>query len=336
MRGLFLALTNRNLHLVWLQVAVNRKIGHKDPMSPPRIIVAICTYKRNEPLRTLLEALVDVAKATGERAKVGVVVVDDNPDQRAESVVADFEQAFELGIRYRASGKANISIARNLAVNTALEDADLVAMVDDDCEPAADWLNAYLDVLEATGADCATGAMNLRVPEGSPKWMTEQPFFDDIRFDFEDRAPMTLAATNNSIIRAQFLREHPDIRFDPRYGKLGGEDMVFYRTAHAAGLKIRFAKRAGVWGNEPADRATFKHLVMYRFWLGNSMFVTNRHFGDSNARLFLRGGKTSALAMLRPISRLLRGDRPQWRYGLASFATGIGQMAGAAGFRKEH
>lgn len=336
MRGLFLALTNRNLHLACLQVAVNRKFGHKDPMSPPRIIVAICTYKRNEPLRTLLEALVDVAKATGDRAKVGVVVVDDNPDQRAKSVVADFEHAFKLGIRYRASGKANISIARNLAVNTALEDADWVAMVDDDCEPAADWLNAYLDVLEATGADCATGAMNLRVPEGSPKWMTEQPFFDDIRFDFEDHAPMKLAATNNSIIRAQFLREHPDIRFDPRYGKLGGEDMVFYRTAHAAGLKIRFAKRAGVWGNEPADRATFKHLVMYRFWLGNSMFVTNRHFGDSNARLFLRGGKTSALAMLRPISRLLRGDRPQWRYGLASFATGIGQMAGAAGFRKEH
>lgn len=304
--------------------------------SPPRIIVAICTYKRNEPLRTLLEALVDVAGATGERASVGVVVVDDNPDQRAKTVVADFGHAFDLGIRYRASGKANISIARNLAVNTALEDADWVAMVDDDCEPAPTWLNAYLDVLEATGADCATGAMNLRVPEGSPKWMSDQPFFDDIRFDFEDRASMHLAATNNSIIRAQFLRDHPEIRFEPRYGKLGGEDMVFYRTAQAAGLTIRFAKHAGVWGNEPPERATFKHLVMYRFWLGNSMFVTNAHFGDGRLRLFLRGGKTSAKAILRPVSRLLRAQPPQWRYGVASVATGIGLMAGAAGFRKEH
>jgi succinoglycan biosynthesis protein ExoM len=318
-------------------VAASHKFIHKDRMIPlPRIIVAICTYKRNDPLRTLLDALVEVAAASRERARVGVVVVDDNPDRRAEAVVADFESAFDCGIRYRASGKANISIARNLAVNTALEDADWVAMVDDDCEPAPDWLNAYLDVLEATGADCATGAMNLRVPDGSPKWMTDQPFFDDIRFDFEDRAPMDLAATNNSIIRAQFLRDHPEIRFEPRYGKLGGEDMVFYRTAHAAGLEIRFAKHAGVWGNEPADRATFKHLVLYRFWLGNSMYVTNAHFGAGKLRLFLRGGKTSARAMLRPISRLLRGNRPQWRYGVASFATGIGQMAGAAGFRKEH
>ena len=303
---------------------------------PPSIIVAICTYKRNEPLRLLLTALIDVAKATGARARIGVVVVDDNPDQRAKTVADEFEGAFELGIKYRASGKANISIARNLAVNTALESADWVAMIDDDCEPAPDWLNAYLDVLDATGADCATGAMNLRVPEGSPKWMTDQPFFDDIRFDFEDRALMDLAATNNSIIRAQFLRDHPEIRFEPRYGKLGGEDMVFYRTAHAAGLRIRFARHAAVWGNEPADRATFKHLVLYRFWLGNSMYVTNAHFGAGKLRLFLRGGKTSARAMLRPISRLLRGDRPQWRYGVASFATGIGQMAGAAGFRKEH
>jgi glycosyltransferase involved in cell wall biosynthesis len=304
--------------------------------SLPSIIVAICTYKRNEPLRTLLAALVDVAEATRERARVGVVVVDDNPDRRAEAVVAEFKDAFDLGIRYRASGKANISIARNLAVNTALEDADWVAMVDDDCEPAPTWLCAYLDILEQTGADCATGAMNLRVPEGSPAWMSEQPFFDDLRFDFEDGAPLHLAATNNSIIRASFLRDHPEIRFEPRYGKLGGEDMVFYRTAHRAGLKIHFAKHAGVWGNEPPERATFKHLVMYRFWLGNSMYVTNAHFGDRRSRLFLRGGKYSALALLRPFSRILRANRPQWRYGVASLAIGIGLMAGAVGFKKEH
>nr|WP_314443742.1 glycosyltransferase [uncultured Sphingomonas sp.] len=304
--------------------------------SSPSIIVAICTYKRNDPLRTLLTALIEVAATSHGRARVGVVVVDDNPDQRARAVVDLFADAFELGIRYCASGKANISIARNLAVNTALEGADWIAMIDDDCEPAPDWLNAYLDVLQATGADCATGAMNLRVPEGSPKWMSEQPFFDDIRFDYEDCAPMQLAATNNSIIRADFLRDNPDIRFEPRYGKLGGEDMVFYRTAHAAGLRIRFARHAGVWGNEPPERATFKHLVMYRFWLGNSMFVTNHHFGEGKARLFLRGGKISAKAMLRPLARMFRTQRPQWRYGVATFATGIGLMAGAAGYRKEH
>ncbi len=65
----------------------------------PKIIVAICTYQRNDPLRTLLSALRDVAAATRERATVGVVVVDDNADQRARTVVDEFQWAFALGCR---------------------------------------------------------------------------------------------------------------------------------------------------------------------------------------------------------------------------------------------
>lgn len=302
----------------------------------PKVIVAICTYKRNEPLRTLLSAIIKVAATSCERAEVGVVVVDDNPDQRARAVVDDFQKVFALGIHYLTSGKGNISIARNIAIDAASERADWVAMVDDDCEPEPAWLCAYLDILEATGADCATGPMNLRVPAGSPTWLHRQPFFDDVRLDFANEAPMNLAATNNSIIRAAFLRSHPDIRFAPELGKLGGEDMVFYRAAHSAGLRINFAKMAGVWGNEPSDRATLRHQIMYRFWLGNSTFVTNNYFGESKARLFLRGGKMFAQALLRPVKRMLQLSSPQWRYCVASSARGIGLMTGALGFRKDH
>ena len=302
----------------------------------PRIVVAICTYKRNGPLRTLLSALVRVAEATHERAGIGVVVVDDNSDQRACSVAQEFRERFTLGLNYRTSGKGNISIARNIAVNTACENSDWVAMVDDDCEPEPNWLCAYLDVLEATGADCATGPMNLRVPAGAPSWLHEQPFFDDVRFQFADTSPMATAATNNSIIRASFLREHPEIRFLPELGKLGGEDMVFYRTARAAGLKICFAQSAGVWGNEPPERATFKHQLNYRFWLGNSMFVTNSYFGESKTRLFLRGSKMAAQSLARPFARMLRLQSPHWRYAAASCAGGVGLITGALGFKKNH
>ena len=41
------------------------------------------------------------------------------------------------------------------------------------------------------------------------------------------------------MLRASFLRDHPDIRFRSDLGTLGGEDMVFYRTAVAAGLDAR-------------------------------------------------------------------------------------------------
>src|SRR5664280_2786088 len=159
---------------------------------PSRIMVAICTFQRNDPLRTLLNALRAVAAATAERARIGVVVVDDNSDQRARAVVNEFEGAFALGCLCRSSGRKNISLARNIAVDTASVDADWVAMIDDDCEPEPRWLCEFLDVLEATGADCISGPMHLRVPLGSPAWLSEQPFFEDLRFDLSDRESMNV------------------------------------------------------------------------------------------------------------------------------------------------
>ena len=303
----------------------------------PKIMVAICTFRRNDPLRLLLRALTAVAETTAGRAKIGVVVVDDNDDQRARHVVDEFKDAFTLGCIYCHSGQRNISLARNLAINTACIGADWVAMIDDDCEPRPGWLSAFLDVIEATGVDCVTGAMHLRVPPGSPAWLTEQPFFQDVRLDIADRAALQFAATNNSIIRASFLHEHPEVRFDPDLGQLGGEDMVFYRTAFNAGLRIRFARSAGVWGNEPADRATFKYQVRYRFWLGNTEFITNSYFGDtSRPKLFLRGTKRLLVALGRPFRRLAQGKKPQFRYGVASIAGAIGLISGALGLKNYH
>jgi succinoglycan biosynthesis protein ExoM len=305
--------------------------------STPTVIVAVCTYRRNDPLRNLLTALQDVARASYGRARVGVVVVDDNPDGRALAVVDDFHDSFEFGCKYFRSGQGNISVARNLAIESAMVESDWVAMIDDDCEPEPNWLCHYLDVLEGTNADCATGPMLLRPVEPAPKWLTEQPFFDDVRHQEADRAVMTVASTNNSIVRSGFLRDHPEIRFKPDLGVLGGEDMVFYRTAHRNGLQIRFAARAHVWGNEPPDRCTFKHQLRYRFWLGNTEFVTNSYLGDSSrSRMVLRGLKRLSNSLIRIAHRVVRREPVQLRYSAASMAGALGLLAGCLGLRKYH
>ena len=46
----------------------------------PTIAVVICTYKRNEALKNLLDALVVSVAHVAGRARVGVVVVDDSTD----------------------------------------------------------------------------------------------------------------------------------------------------------------------------------------------------------------------------------------------------------------
>ena len=301
-----------------------------------RIAVAVCTYKRNEPLRVLLRALIACAAHVKVRGAVGVAIIDDTADGQARSVVEEFADRFELGLAYRISGRQNISIARNLALETALDIGDWIVMTDDDCEPPPQWIEAFLDLQEQTGADAATGRMERRVPAGSPRWITEQPFLELGLEQMADGAETEAAATHNSMISGDWLRRHPEIRFDPQFGVIGGEDMVFYRAARAAGLHIRYSQKGFVYENEPASRATFGYQLYAYLWQGNSSYHTCLENGQRSWRLFVHGCASFARALLRPFIRMVHGQPPQWRYCLALVCDGIGKMIGPLGVRIDH
>ena len=303
----------------------------------PRVAVAICTYNRHGPLATLLEALLVNARHLGRRAAVGVVVVDDSSDGNARNVVEPFGDRFELGVAYRVSGHQNIALARNLALETAIGVGDWIAMTDDDCEPAPDWLETMLDVQRRTGADAVSGVLKRRVPPGAPRWLTDEPFLEVGLWEgVPDGAEVNSAATHNSMLSAAWLRDHPGCRFDPALGKTGGEDPVFYRTAHAAGLKIHFGRHGLVYENEPPSRTTLAYQFRMFFWFGNSSYITSVRGGARPLRMFLHGGKVAVGGFLRPVARLVRGQPPQLRFGMASVLRGLGTMAGFLGFQVSH
>jgi glycosyltransferase involved in cell wall biosynthesis len=308
-----------------------------DGLGRPKICVAICTYNRNEPLTTLLKGIIVNAKRLEGRAAIGTVVVDDSSDGNARKVVDQFEGRFELGLEYCQSGRQNISIARNLAINTASEKSDWTVMTDDDCEPVPEWLERLLEVQQKTGADAVTGPMIRRVPPGSPKWLTDEPFLD---LGVEERPPdeteVSIAATFNSMISSHWLREHPEIRFQPVFGVVGGEDVVFSRSARGAGLRIRYARGAIVHEDEPPSRATFAYQLRLFFWHGNSSYVTSVRTGVRPFRMFLHGVNSMRKALARPVVRMSRGERPQLRYCLASVLHAAGKTVGPLGVRISH
>jgi succinoglycan biosynthesis protein ExoM len=300
------------------------------------VAVAVCTYKRNEPLTVLLHALLACAERVTKRAAVGVAIVDDTGDGQARPVAENFADMFELGVEYRISGKQNISIARNLAVETALEIGEWIAMIDDDCEPPPQWLEALLDVQERTGADAVTGRMVRRAPENAPRWITDQPFFELGVEERADGSEMSVGATFNSLMSSDWLKTHPNIRFDPNMGVVGGEDMVFFRAAHAAGLKIRFSELGFVYENESIERATFGYQLYVYFWHGNSAALACIEDGMKHSRVFVHGTASLARAAARPLSRLLRGQKPQLRFCLAQTLHAFGKQLGALGMRIDH
>ena len=300
------------------------------------IAVAVCTYNRNAELETLLRALVRCAEHVTGRAAVGVIIVDDTRDGRARDVAARFATSFELGLRYRISGRQNISIARNMALESAIELAQWTAMTDDDCEPIPEWLTVLLEVQHSTGALTVTGPMRRRVPANSPRWLTEQPFLDLGNDDMVDGAEMTTAFTNNSLISSEWLRQHPEVRFEPSLGVIGGEDMVFFRTARAKGLRIHFAKNAIMFENEPPSRTTLSYQLRRFFWHGNSSYVSSVATGVHPARMLLHGIASLLRALGRPLKRLVKGTSPQFRYSLASVLEAIGKIIGYFGVRVRH
>lgn len=303
----------------------------------PRIIVTVCTFRRNEPLRRLLQAIELNASILGPSASVGVVVVDDNADGDARAVCDAFAGRFDLGIHYRHSGRGNIAVARNIGLDTALPLADWIAMTDDDCEPVDEWLFELLAAQARTGNDAITGPCILRTGDRAPRWLRDQPFLELGQLRGSNDEPMHLAATNNSLTRASFFADRPDLRFDPDLGVVGGEDMVFFRLAHRQGLTISLATRAIVYGNEPPERWTYQYQLRSAFWLGNSEWITNRFLGDATRPWWaLRAAKAYALALTRPFRQLAQRQPLQLRFALACGARATGMLAGTLGFRIRH
>jgi succinoglycan biosynthesis protein ExoM len=317
-------------------IPLEQDAGASGSTAVPTIAVAICTYERNGPLATLLHALLVNQERLKGKARLAVVVVDDSADGKAHEVVDQFQERFTLGLHYKFSGKQNISIARNLAIETASLIADWTAMVDDDCEPVPNWLEALLEVQRVTGADAVTGPMMRRVPADAPRWLVEEPFLDLGLEYYPDCVQLPFAATFNSMIASRWIRDNPAVRFEPSLGVIGGEDMVFYRMAHAIGLRINYSQRAAVYENEPPARATLNYQLRWYFWHGNSSYITSVRTGMSPLRMFLHGLNSLKSALLRPLNRALRGQKPQLRFCLALVLHAVGKLVGPLEIRVRH
>jgi hypothetical protein len=176
-----------------------------------------------------------------------------------------------------------------------------------------------------------------RAPPGSPQWITEEPFLTVGLDQFgEDSAQVTTASTHNSMISGRWLRQHPTLRFTPQMGVIGGEDMIFYRAAHAAGLRICYSQGAIVYENQPMSRMNLRFQLNSFFWHGNTSYITSVGSGTTRARMILHAFNLLRQALMRPILRVFQGKRPQLRYCLAWVLRASGVLVGSLGIQIRH
>lgn len=299
------------------------------------VIVAVCTFNRNVELDNLLSKLKFYSESAWKSIKFGVTVIDDSSDGVARSVANNYLDAFALGIKYENTAARNISIARNRAIESSIQRADWMAMTDDDCEPSEQWLPELVKIQRHTSADVVTGLMLRRAPDHAPNWLKTQPFLELGEFEAKDGDELSVAFTNNSLVSCRLLRAG-SLRFDPALGRIGGEDVTFFRLLKKQGAKLVFAEKAFVFENEPESRLTFRYQLRRHLWHGNSSVVTSLYNGHGRVRMMIHGLATIFRAFARPLKRILKGQPPQFAYFIALIFEGVGKILGVFGLKINH
>ncbi|WP_399521376.1 glycosyltransferase family 2 protein [uncultured Actinomyces sp.] len=299
----------------------------------PRLTVAVLTYLRNAYLAELLPALIEQAGSVAGRARVRVLVVDNDPAGGAEQTAAGARpDGAGPEIVYVHEPEPGIVAGRNRALDESAHE-HLLVFIDDDELPRPGWLAALLAARERHGCAAVTGPTPPVFETAPDPWVAACGVFDS--WEAADGARVRSADTGNLLLdlgRVRALR----LRFDPRYGLTGGEDSLFTRSLTLAGEEIRFAAGAVVDKRVPARRAR-REWVLRRARRSGSTWARVRIDTAPRARAALRlgyaakglarAGRDGALALLARA----RGDVASRAVHEVSARGGLGMVVGALG-----
>jgi glycosyltransferase involved in cell wall biosynthesis len=286
--------------------------------------VAVCciTFRRPEGLSRLLEGLNGLVFAKTQEPKVTVVVVDNDSAAPMRALVESFRLTFRWSLLYDCEPAQGLSNARNRALDLVPPDAECIASIDDDEVPLPGWLDELLYVRRTHGAPIVQGPVRPHFVSPPRRWLIRGRFFE--LGPYQDGASLHYGYTSNSLIDAAMVRGLR-LRFDPRFGRTGGEDQHFFGRAIAAGHQVVTAERALVYEWIPASRTTLQYLLRRKFRMGTTLTMIDRIEGGK-ARLTVRALKGTgriALGVAQVVSVVPRG--------FAGLATALCTMAWGAG-----
>jgi succinoglycan biosynthesis protein ExoM len=218
-----------------------------------KICICVCTAERPQMLEACLASL--AALHLPSDCNVDLVVVDNNPVAEARDTVAALSARALFPVHYRHQPKPGIAVARNSAIEAALElNADWIAFIDDDETASPDWIVELLAATARHNVDIVEGTTHRRYPEPLPHFVLPfQPRHES------DGARPPFACTNNVVFASWIVRpEHGDLRFDTRFDITGGEDIDFFLKARRLGAVIAHSPSAIVFETISPSRLTFR------------------------------------------------------------------------------
>lgn len=225
------------------------------PSTNTHVSICVCTYKRPDCLRRLLDAL-DTQDTCG-LFTYSVVVVDNDDKRSGETVVGQFIAASSLAVRYCVEPRQNIALARNKAIENA--DGDLVAFIDDDEFPIKQWLLILFRTYHEYHVDGVLGPVKPHFDEAPPTWVVKGKFYDRPTYPTGFIIDWRKGRTGNVLLNRRILTL-PDQLFRPEFRT--GEDQDFFRRMIGKGHVFVWCDEAVAYEVVPDMR--WKRSVMLR------------------------------------------------------------------------
>jgi succinoglycan biosynthesis protein ExoM len=201
-------------------------------------------------------------------------------------------EALGLTLTYVHAPARNISVARNACLDAAT--AEWLAFIDDDETAAPGWVASLLAEAREGGWDAVLGPVQAVYSPAAPCWMRQGDFHSTVPVVRKDG--IETGYSGNALLR-RALVAGAGLRFDPKFGRTGGEDVDFFYHFRDAGGRIGFAPSA--WVKEPVSdaRATLNWLLARTFRAGQTHGTRLVRRGPGLANRIKQGLLASAKAL---------------------------------------
>lgn len=282
-------------------------------------LISIATYKRPELLKDLLESI--EPEVLGQDARI--CVVDNDAEASARAVCEEFP----LDVTYVVEPRPGIAAARNRGLDLVADNDRFLIFVDDDERVQPGWLQELRQAQLRYEADVVSGPVVSVLPTDAPRWIARGGFIQRARFRTGD--PSLSPATNNTLVRLDYLRSVGFPRFDESFSLTGGSDTAFFRVLREAGARMVWCDEAVVHEDVPPERANLRWIWRRGIREGNvsgRMLLRRR----SRPRVVLDGVTRVIYGVAAVTGDLLRGRGIQAR-SAAYITRGIGWIGASRG-----
>jgi glycosyltransferase involved in cell wall biosynthesis len=194
-----------------------------------------------------------------------IVVVDNHRTASAQPVVESFARQSQIPISYYVEPEQNIALARNRAVENAR--GDFIAFIDDDEFPPNNWLLNMFTSCTRFAADGVLGPVKPHFDENCPSWIIKAKVCERPTHPTGMIMHATDTRTGNLLLKREIF-DDVDNRFDPQYGRSGGEDVWFFVKVIGKGRVFVWCDDAPVYETVIPERWKMSYYVLRSVRIG--------------------------------------------------------------------